>query len=179
MTAGTTAPTVTLIGLMGAGKSKVGRLTAERLGRAFVDTDALIAQRAGRTVANIFATDGEAIFRTLERAAVAEAVARTGAIVAVGGGAALDERNVACMRAAGPVVWLYAEPETLASRLRRSVLRRDRPLLADAGPVDGLRTMLDGRGAADEAGAAAVLRADGLAVAQSTQLLVTWLREHA
>ena len=92
MTAGTTAPTVTLIGLMGAGKSKVGRLTAERLGRAFVDTDALIAQRAGRTVANIFATDGEAVFRTLERAAVAEAVARTGAIVAVGGGAALDER---------------------------------------------------------------------------------------
>lgn len=173
-----TVRVVTLIGLMGAGKSKVGRNAAAAVDRPFIDTDRLVERDAGMSVTDIFATEGEAGFRRRERAAVEAATATAGAVVSVGGGAVLDERNVASMRAAGHVVWLYAEPETLALRLRRSVLRGDRPLLADADPVAVLRGMLDDRRAAYEGAATAVLRTDGLAVEQSTRLLATWLREH-
>jgi shikimate kinase len=169
---------VTLIGLMGAGKTKVGRNAAAAVGRVFVDTDRLVEREAGMTIADIFASEGEPGFRRRERAAVEAATATPGAVVSVGGGAVLDERNVARMRAAGQVVWLYAEPETLAQRLRRSVLRGDRPLLADADPVAVLRGLLEERRASYEAAATTVLCTDGLAVEQSTRMLTDWLLEH-
>lgn len=174
-----TAATVTLIGLMGAGKSKVGRLTAERLGRVFVDTDALVARRAGRSVADIFASDGEPAFRALERAAVADAVAHTGAVVSVGGGAVLDAANVTRMRAAGPVVWLYAEPATLIERLDNSLRRGDRPLLAAGDPLTVLTDLLARRRDAYAAAATDVVATDGLEVEQSVDLLAEWITEHA
>ncbi|HSJ46250.1 MAG TPA: shikimate kinase [Euzebyales bacterium] len=174
-----TGGVVTLIGLMGAGKTRVGRTAAAAVGRAFVDTDRLVERTAGRTITDIFASEGELGFRRRERAAVEAATATPGALVSVGGGAVLDERNVARMRAAGQVVWLYAEPETLAQRLRRSVLRGDRPLLVDADPVAVLRGLLEERRAAYDAAATTVLCTDGLAVEESTRLLTDWLREHA
>ena len=170
---------VTLIGLMGAGKSKVGRLAAEAVGRPFADTDRMVEADAGCTVTDIFSTEGELAFRRRERAAVAAALTRTDAIVSVGGGAVLDPDNVERMRAAGPVVWLYAEPETLAARLRRSARRGDRPLLAGTDPVAVLRALLAQRREAYEAAASVVLRTDGLAVDQSARLLAGWIREHA
>lgn len=173
-----TTGVVTLIGLMGAGKSKVGRNAAAEVDRPFVDTDRLVERDAGMTVADVFATEGEAGFRRRERAAVEAATATAGVVVSAGGGAVLDGRNVDRMRAAGHVVWLYAEPETLALRLRRSVQRGDRPLLADADPVQVLRTLLEDRRAAYTAAATVILRTDGLAVEQSTRLLADWLREH-
>lgn len=173
-----TGGVVTLIGLMGAGKTKVGRSAAAAVDRVFIDTDRLVERDAGMTIADIFASEGEAGFRRRERAAVEQATATPGALVSAGGGAVLDECNVAHMRAAGHVVWLYAEPETLALRLRRSVLRGDRPLLADGDPVAVLRGLLAERRAAYEAAATAVLCTDGLAVEQSTRLLTDWLREH-
>ena len=174
-----TRPVVTLIGLMGAGKSKVGRRAADALGRPFVDTDRVVEQTAGMTVADIFDTEGEQAFRTRERDAIVEALAREGAIVSVGGGAVLDPDNVARMRAAGDVVWLYAEPETLAARLRRSLRRGDRPLLAGTEPVAALRDLLDRRRQAYAAAATVTLRTDGMEVPESVRLLTDWIREHA
>ena len=78
---------VVLVGLPGAGKSKVGRLLAERLGVDHIDTDALVVEREGRPIADIFATDGEAAFRVMETKAVAEALTHE-AVVSLGGGAA-------------------------------------------------------------------------------------------
>ena len=78
---------IILVGLPGAGKSKVGRLLAERLGVAHIDTDALIVEREGRPIADIFASDGEAAFRLMETTAVADALAHE-AVVSLGGGAA-------------------------------------------------------------------------------------------
>ncbi len=80
---------IALLGLSGVGKSTVARLLAERLGWAVVDTDALIVAAEGRPIADIFANDGEARFRDLEAAALAEALKRVPAIVATGGGCAL------------------------------------------------------------------------------------------
>lgn len=173
-----TTRVVTLIGLMGAGKTKVGRLAATTLRRPFVDTDDAIEEASGRTIAQIFETDGEAEFRRREAAAVRAALAQPGAIVSVGGGAVLDPENTRRMRAAGPVVWLYAEPETLADRLHTSVLRGDRPLLAGAEPVTVLRELLERRRPAYTAAASATLCTDGLAVEQSAALLVEWITEH-
>ena len=170
---------VTLIGLMGAGKSRVGRRAAQRLGRAFVDSDEMVALQAGRPVSEIFATEGEEAFRKLERQAVADALAVDGAVVSVGGGAVLDAENVARMRAAGPVLWLYAEPATLAERLRKSLLRGDRPLLAGGDPLAVLTDLLARRGAAYRAAATATLETDGLSVEQSAALLAGWIQEHA
>ena len=169
---------VTLIGLMGAGKTKVGQRAAAALERPFVDTDDLIARSAGTTIAEIFATEGEPAFRRREREAIAAALDTPAAIVSVGGGAVLDPDNVARMRAAGPVLWLYAEPTTLLYRLRRSLQRGDRPLLAGDDPLQVLTTLLARRREAYEAAATATLRTDGLSVERSARLLAEWIRNN-
>ena len=172
------ASTVTLIGLMGAGKSRVGQRAAQALDRPFIDTDTLLERAAGKTVAEIFATAGEPAFRRLEREAIVTALATPGAVVSVGGGAVLDAGNVDHMRAAGPVLWLYAEPDTLCYRLERSLKRGDRPLLAGSDPLDVLTRLLEQRRTAYSSAASATLKTDGLSVDQSAALLADWIREH-
>src|ERR1700752_1096640 len=117
---------IVLTGFMGSGKSEVGRRLARRLGRAFIDTDELIEAHAGKSVASIFADDGEAAFRRLERDAVADAARRGEAVVALGGGAVLDPANVTVLRAAGVVICLTARPDAILARVGRGA---DRPLL--------------------------------------------------
>lgn len=148
-----------LVGLMGAGKSTVGRRCAERLGRVFVDVDDLVEAAAGRSVPEIFATDGEAAFRERERVALAEACASPGLLViACGGGAMLDPANRECARAHGCVVWLTADPATLAARVGRGAARERRPLLADGDPEATLDRLAGER--ADAYAAAAHARVD-------------------
>jgi len=118
--------------MMGAGKSTVGPLVAARLGRAFVDTDREIERRTGRTIAAIFASDGEAAFRTLEREAI-ERAAGEAAVVALGGGAIAQPGAVERLRAAGTLVLLDAPIETLLARIADP---SSRPLLAGLGPAE-------------------------------------------
>ncbi len=116
-----------LIGMMGVGKSTIGRHCAARLSRPFVDTDALVEATAGATIDEIFRRDGEAMFRGLERRAVADACASPEPLViACGGGAVLDADSRRCLRASGCVVWLEAASETLAVRVGDAA---SRPLL--------------------------------------------------
>ncbi len=122
-----------LIGMMGAGKTTVGRILAHRTGRPFVDVDDVVATTAERAISEIFATDGEATFRRLERDAVTRIAAGPHAVVATGGGAVLDAANVETMRRTGTVVLLHATPSTLAQRVGAG----GRPLLA-GGNVEEL-----------------------------------------
>jgi shikimate kinase len=125
-----------LVGLMGAGKSTVGSRCAARLGRRFVDVDDMVESQAQRTVAEIFAADGEPAFRALERDALAAACASGDPLViACGGGAMGDAENRRVVRAAGCVVWLDADPATLAARVGDEAARARRPMLAGNGPV--------------------------------------------
>ena len=117
---------VLLTGMMGAGKSRVGRALASRLGFEFVDTDALVEKAAGMTVAEIFAREGEAGFRKRERAVLAGLPERR-CVVALGGGTVVAEENRALLRGKGHLVWLDAPPEVLVERIGDA---RDRPLLA-------------------------------------------------
>ncbi len=130
-----------LIGMMGAGKTTVGRILARRMDRPFIDVDDVIVTVAGKTVAEIFATDGEMAFRRLERDAVTRIAAGPHAVVATGGGAVLEPANVETMRRTGTVILLDARPTTLAGRVGST----GRPLLADGDTEELLAGILDAR----------------------------------
>lgn len=131
--------TIVLAGFMGTGKSSVGRRLAARLGREFVDTDALIEQEAGTSITRIFADQGEVEFRVREKRAVAVAVGEDGRVVAVGGGAILDGDNLVAMKAGGPVVCLTARPEIVLSRVAHDT---GRPLLQGPQPLETIRGLM-------------------------------------
>ena len=128
---------VVLVGLPGAGKSKVGRLLAERLCVDHIDTDALVVEREGRPIADIFATDGEAAFRVMETEVVADALTHD-AVVSLGGGAAATPA-VRELLSGHTVVYIDASHEEL---VRRTASKTHRPLLADdpSGTLARLRT---------------------------------------
>jgi len=117
------APVVILCGFMGTGKSAIGARLARRLGVPFIDTDAEIERRAGATVAAIFARDGEARFRQIEREVVASLAPSGGAVIATGGGAVVDPDNVRRLEQLGSLVLLDAPFETLAERVAGDSLR--------------------------------------------------------
>jgi shikimate kinase len=123
-----------LIGMMGVGKSSVGRRIALRLGRQFIDTDKLVEEEAGCSVAEIFAAEGEAAFRALEAAAVRQALdSEPYAVIAFGGGAVLDPTTRGLAHQVALVVWLQAPARELARRVSASMRRSGgtaRPLLA-------------------------------------------------
>jgi shikimate kinase/3-dehydroquinate synthase len=139
---------IVLVGLPGSGKSAVGRRLAHRHDAAFVDLDEMIERAAGRTIAEIFADQGEAAFRELERVAVASlGEADTGAgirhVIATGGGAVVDPRNRWTLFRGRMPVWLDGRPEILAQRLRRSP--NVRPLITGRDPIGAVRTLAKDR----------------------------------
>lgn len=132
-----------LIGYRGTGKSTVARILAARSGRAWVDADVYLESLAGRTIREIFATDGEPVFRDLESRVVAELARRDETIVALGGGAILREANRAALRGRGVVVWLQAAARTLDERLNRDpTTGQRRPALTALGGLAEIEQML-------------------------------------
>ncbi len=154
---------IVLVGLPGSGKSAVGRRLAHRHGATFIDLDERIETEAGRTIPEIFADEGEAAFRTMERRAVADlgpadpdpAIAR---IIASGGGAVVDPRNRWALYRDRVAIWLDGRPEVLAQRLRRSP--RVRPLVAGGDPIGAVRDLAIKR---ERFYAAAAIRIAGVA----------------
>jgi shikimate kinase len=121
-----------LVGMMGAGKSTVGRLLARRLKLRFVDCDHEIERRCGVKVPLIFEIEGEPGFRARESEVLAELTAMKGIVLATGGGAVLSEANRRRLAEHGMVVYLRARPEDLYGRVHHD---RNRPLLATADPL--------------------------------------------
>jgi shikimate kinase len=117
---------IILVGLMGAGKTRVGRRLAERLDLPFVDTDHEIEAETGKTISELFSHIGEPAFREGERRTIARLMHRPVSIIATGGGAFIDPRTRADMLDSGLVVWLRADLDTLVARTARS---NKRPLL--------------------------------------------------
>jgi len=127
-----------IIGMMGVGKTTVGRLLAQRLRRPYFDSDAQVEANTGKTVPEIFEESGEAAFRAEEKRALREA-ATSGppAVIAVAGGAVLDPDNREVLKSTGTVVWLRASVKTMAKRVGAGA---GRPLLGD-DPAAALATL--------------------------------------
>ena len=136
---------IVLTGFMGTGKSSVGRLVAARLGWPFVDLDERIATAAGMSVPEIFANDGETVFRDLETAACEGVSAASGLVIATGGGAVLRAANRQALSAGGLVICLEASPEAILQRLGSA---SDRPVLGDGDRAERIRQLLQERAAA-------------------------------
>jgi len=118
--------TIVLVGLMGAGKSKIGRRLAARLNLPFFDSDHEIEMAAGESIEEIFANRGERVFRDGERRVIARLLAQPVHVLATGGGAFMDEMTRAVIERRGVSLWLRADLDVLVSRVSR---RSDRPLL--------------------------------------------------
>ena len=132
---------ILLVGLSGSGKSTVGRLLARQLERPFIDTDDALARRAGRSIPQIFAAEGEQHFRELEAAEVCAALAGPPAVVSLGGGALMQPlTRIRCAQHC--LVWLDAPPSVLARRVAPRGDARGRPLLAGIDPVLRLTELL-------------------------------------
>lgn len=133
---------------MGCGKSSVGRRIAAITGHRFTDTDDLVSQADGRSIADIFAEDGEEYFRDLEERALGSMVGVCGVVLSTGGGIVIRECNRSALREIGIVVWMDAEPEVLFERAMRS---NKRPLLQTAHPREAFDQLLAARTAIYEA----------------------------
>ncbi|MEH1843271.1 MAG: shikimate kinase [Nostoc sp.] len=130
-----------LIGMMGVGKTTVGRLLAKELGYGFVDTDDVIAQATGKSINQLFAQEGEPGFRQLESDVLSQICALTKLTIATGGGIVLRRENWGYLHH-GLIVWLDAPVEIIYNRLVDDITR---PLLQDADPKGKLRSLLEQR----------------------------------
>ena len=131
-----------LVGMMGAGKTTVGRRLAARLDRHFVDSDEEIEKAAGMTIEDIFATRGEPEFRAGEARVIARLLKDTDLVLGTGGGAFMNPDTRAAIKAASVSVWIKADFELLFARVQR---RSNRPLLKTANPRQTLKDLIDKR----------------------------------
>ena len=127
---------------MGTGKSSVGRLVADALHFTFLDTDETIEAKAGKTITDIFAQQGEAAFREMERTLVSELASRTHTVISTGGGLPTNPANLSSLKSHALVVCLWASPETIFEHVRH---QQHRPLLKDPDPMGKIRALLAAR----------------------------------
>jgi shikimate kinase len=123
-----------LIGYRGSGKTTVGPIVADRLGWLFIDADAVLEERHGKTIREFFASEGEAVFREKEASVLADLCNRTNTVIATGGGIVLREENRRLLKNHGVVAWLNADPATLLSRIQADPITAERrPALSMGG----------------------------------------------
>jgi shikimate kinase len=134
--------TIALVGLMGVGKSSVGRRLANALELPFRDADAEVEQAAGRSISDIFAELGEAAFREGERRVIARLLDQPPHVLATGGGAFMNEQTRALIKSRAISVWLRADLDVLARRVAR---KDTRPLLAGKDPLAVLQAQAEAR----------------------------------
>lgn len=133
---------IALIGFMGTGKSTVGQKLAAALHFDFLDTDHTIEARAGKSISDIFAQDGEPAFREWERRLVQELTQRKKTVISTGGGMAANEANLASLKSHALVVCLWGSPEKILERVRNQT---HRPLLNEPNPLEKIRSLLAAR----------------------------------
>lgn len=149
-----------LIGFMGSGKTSVGVRLSYLLKRVFADTDKMIEEREGKSISEIFATEGEAAFRDKETQLLSELTESFhGKVLSVGGGTPLREENRKLLKQLGTVIYLRIRPETVYQRLQGDTTR---PLLQCDNPLERITTLLEQRKEVYEDAADIVVDVDGL-----------------
>jgi shikimate kinase len=167
---------IALIGYRCSGKTSVGRELAARLGWRFVDTDGVVEERAGKSVAAIFAEEGEKAFRALERKAFAELAGADDCVIAAGGGALAGRANVAALKRDTKVIWLETSAEELARRAREEEARNiRRPPLTDLPLEEEIRAVLAKRAPRYKAAADCIVATDGYATGEIVERILSYL----
>ena len=160
-----------LVGFPGTGKTQAGRLAAKALDWEFADSDEMVISQTGRTIEDIFARDGEAAFRVMEREALRSLCSGEGRVIGTGGGSFIDPENRELMLAAGLVVCLEAPPEVIWQRLSSAPDAMVRPLLQGEDPLRRIKELKSSRqGRYDMAHSS--LSTDGLSLEQVAEALV-------
>ena len=137
---------ISLIGYRATGKSTIARLLAEKLNAPWADSDQEIERQAGKSIARIFAEDGEEAFRNFEARVIFDLCQSDELVLATGGGAILREETREILRASGPVMWLTASPETIAARMNADAATASmRPNLTSLSQLDEIRSVLEFR----------------------------------
>ena len=165
---------IVMVGLMGAGKTKIGRWISGQIGVEFVDSDREIESVSGLQISDIFDLKGEAAFRDLERREIRRLLSKPPMVVSVGGGAFCQADSRRMIKEKAISVWLRAPPETLAARISNPDTR---PLLKDKDPVKVLRELAKQR-EASYAEADVVVDTDGLELSQSEDKVLAAINHH-
>jgi len=160
---------IVFVGMMGSGKTAIGRALAMRLGVAFRDSDAELETAANATIAEIFARDGEAFFRDREAEVIARLLKAAPAVLSTGGGAFMSARNRTAISAHGVSVWLDADLDTLWDRVRT---KDSRPLLRTANPRATLAELFEKRVPVYQLADMRVAPRPDFAIEQTTALVI-------
>jgi shikimate kinase len=167
-----------LTGYRATGKSTVAALVARELGWSWLDTDELVETAAGMSIAEIFSRQGEAGFRQREQQAISQASSLDGQVVALGGGAIIDEANRELLQGTGPIVWLTASVATILARLETDPATSSRrPALSQQGTREEIEQLLDERTPVYEESADLVIATDQLTPRQVADQVVCWLED--
>lgn len=165
-----------LIGYRATGKTTLAQHLASRLGWTWADADVVIENRAGKSIARIFAEDGEPVFRDLESQVIADLCGKSQLVLATGGGAPMRPESRQAMRAKGRVVWLTASPATILARMSGDATTADRrPNLTDKSPLDEIVQLLGRREPIYRESAHLVVDTEGKTPDQLTDEILTWL----
>jgi shikimate kinase len=170
-----------LTGYRGCGKTEVGRRLAALLQREWVDMDAVLTARFGRSIADHVARSGWPSFREAEHELLLELCGRDGLVVSTGGGAAVDSRNAQAMRRCGRVVWLRADPTTIAGRMAADAATAgQRPALrGGVDPIGEIRTVIEERAPAYARAADLQIDTDRLSADQICRRIADWMASEA
>ena len=164
---------IVLIGYRCSGKTVVGKFLARELGRAFLDTDALIEERSGRSIERMISTKGWDQFRETEKRLVEEVSRRNNLVIATGGGIVMDEENVKNLKQNGWVVWLKGKPEVLKERMAKEQgAGRVRPSLTGAAPLEEIGEVLNVRKPFYERAADLMVDTSSLSIRDAADLII-------
>jgi shikimate kinase len=167
---------IALIGFMGTGKTAVGKLLAERLGREFIEMDALIEEKVGKTIPEIFKQDGEITFREREVEATREVAEKENVVIACGGGIVLNQINIDRLRKQSMIVYLTASPDAILKRTSSD--KNERPLLVAEDKASKVDALLKLRKPFYERAADITVDTSELEVTEVVEQILAGLSEH-
>lgn len=170
---------IILIGFRGTGKTTIGKMLAQRLGKEFVDADEYLEQKEGKTVKDIFAEGGEKLFREIETHVIAELCRLDNRVVATGGGAILREENVRALRKSGIIILLEADADTIYKRIHKDTLAgQRRPNLTNQGGYQEIEYLLEHRRPLYDRTTDFVINTTSMSAVDAANKIITFIKNH-